>query len=100
MRVGVELRIGGGEIDQVIRVRESGLEFGSLGVIEEGRDFLALQRPGEPLHVVLHKNLHRRAFDRTRPLDGPMDAAADRHVGAEENFRFSIFEFRFRRPHE
>ena len=99
-RVGVELRIGGRQVDQVIRVREGRLKFGALGVIEKRGDLFAQQRPGEPLHVVLHENLHRRAIDRARSLDGAMDAAADRHVSAEEHFRFSIFEFRFRRPHE
>ena len=34
-RVGVKSRISCGEIDQIICMREHGLEFGPLGVIEE-----------------------------------------------------------------
>ena len=62
------------------------MEFGALGVIEKRRDFHALQGPGEPLHVVLHKNLHCRAFDRTGSLDRAVQPAADRHVSAQKNF--------------
>jgi hypothetical protein len=96
----VELRIGGGQINEVVRVREGRVEFLPLDVIEKSRDFFGQQRAGEPLHVVLHENLHRRAFDRAPPLDRAMHSAPDRHVSAEENFRFSIFDFRFRTRHE
>ena len=81
-------------------MRKNGMEFGALGVIEERRDFSLLQRPGEPLHVILHENLHGGAFDRAGTVDGHMRAATDGHVGAEENSRFSILDFRFRRRHE
>ena len=81
-RVGVKLRVGRRQIDEVIGVRENRRQLPALRMFEEGLDFLARQRPREPLHVVFHENLHRRAFDRTRPLDRPMHAAADRHVRA------------------
>ena len=62
-RVGVELRVGGREIDEVIRVRENGAELLALRMIEERRDLLLPERPREPLHVVLHEDLHCRAVD-------------------------------------
>ncbi len=40
-RVGVKLRIGRREIDQVIRVRENRAELGALRVIEESGDLRA-----------------------------------------------------------
>src|SRR6266513_6022390 len=89
----MELRIGGREVDEVVRVGEGRMQFLALRVIEKGRDLLAEQRPGEPLHVVLYENLHRRAIDRPRTLDGPMDAAGDRHVGAEKKCGMRIAEF-------
>ncbi len=85
----MKLRIGGGEIDQVIRVRKSGMEFRALGVIEERRDFPTLQGPREPLHIVLHENLHRRAFDRTRAFDGHVRAAARSTCGRREELRIA-----------
>ena len=63
-------------------------------MIEKRRDLLALQGPGEPLHIVLHKNLHRRAIDRPRSLDGAVDPATDRHMGAEKNCRLPIADCR------
>ena len=42
-RVGVKLRIGGGEIDQVIGVRKNGAELFALRVAQKGRDLRALQ---------------------------------------------------------
>ena len=62
-RVGVELRIGGREIDKIICMGESRVDFSSLRVIEKSEDLFTEQRPGEPLHVVLHENLHCRAVD-------------------------------------
>ena len=86
----MKLRIGGCEVDEIIRVGKGRVKLGTLSVIEESGDFLAEQRPGEPLHIVLHENLHRGAIDRAGPLDGTMDPAADGHVGAEEDFGFRI----------
>ena len=82
--VRVKLRVGRREIDQVIRVRENRGELGPLRMIEERLDLVRRERPREPLHVVLHENLHRRALDRTRALDRAMHAAADRDVRAEQ----------------
>ena len=82
----MELWISGGEIDQIIGVGKGGMKFGALGVIEKRRDFLALQRAGEPLHIVLHKNLHGRAVNGTGSLDGPVHAATDRHVRPKKDF--------------
>jgi hypothetical protein len=76
-RVGVELRIRRREIDEIVRVGERRGQFFPLGVIEKRRDLFRQQRPGEPLHVVLHENLNRRAIDRAPPLDRAMDSAAD-----------------------
>ena len=84
-RIGVKLRIGRGKIDQVIRVRENGAEFAALCVIEKGANFFGKKGPGKPLHVVLHKNLHRGAANRARALNRAMHPAADRHMGAEED---------------
>src|SRR5688572_22251872 len=90
----MELGIRGRQIDQVVRMRKSRMKLGALRMIEERGDFLTEQWPGEPLHVVLHKNLHRRAVDRAGTLDRPMHPAADRHVSAEEDCRFQIADCR------
>ena len=81
-------------------MRENGMEFGALSMIEKRRDLGPLQWPGKPLHIVLHKNLHSRALNRTRSFNRPVHATADGHVGTEDEFRISIFEFRFGRSHD
>jgi hypothetical protein len=81
----VKLRIGRGEIDQVIGMCENHVELSALRMIKERLDLRASERPREPLHVVLDENLHRAALDRPRPLYGAMHSACDRHVGTEEN---------------
>ena len=63
-------------------------------MFKKGADLPGRERKCEPLHVVLHKHLHRGAVDRTRPFDGYVDTAADRHVCAEQDFRLAIFNFR------
>ena len=88
----MKLRIGRGEIDQIIGMRENGAKPAALPMIKKSADFLAPKWPCEPLHVVLHKNLHRSAVNGTRALDRAMYAAADRHVGAEQNSRSCHFE--------
>src|SRR5438309_10537459 len=55
-------------------------------MFEEGTNFLACERPREPLHVVLHEHLDRGALDRTTALDRGVHAAANRHVCAEKRF--------------
>jgi hypothetical protein len=87
----VKLRIGRGEIDQIIRVREHRSQLGALLVIEKSPNFTGGQWPGEPLHVVFHENLHRAAIDRTSALDRQVCAARDGHMGTEQNF-FCHFE--------
>ena len=81
--IGVKLRIGRSEIDQVIGVAEHRQQFAALDVIEKSADFLAGQRSGKPLHVVFHKDLHGSAADRARAFDGHAYASADGHVRAE-----------------
>src|SRR6266849_1609494 len=49
-------------------------------MFEESADFIACERPREPLHVVLHEHLDGGAFDRTTTLD--------RRVRAEKGFCF------------
>ena len=83
--IGVKLRIGRSEVDQVIGVPEHRQQFAALDVIEKSADFLAGQRSGEPLHIVFHEHLHRGAADRSRALDGHARPATDGHVRAEEN---------------
>src|ERR1700738_304045 len=53
---------------------------------DKGADLLARKWTREPLHVVLHENLHGRALDGTGALDRGVDSAANGHVSAEENF--------------
>jgi hypothetical protein len=81
-RVGVKDWIGGGEIDQVIGVSKNGMQPDSFGMVEKRRDLVRLERSCEPLHIVLHENLHRGALNRTGPFNGPMGATRDRHVRA------------------
>ena len=57
-------------------------------MFEKRENFVGPEWPGEPLHVVLYKNLHGGAFDRAGAVDGHVHAAADRHVGAEKNALF------------
>ena len=67
----------------------------ALSMFEEDANFLALERPREPLHVVLHEHLDRGALDRATALDCSMHATADRHVRAQQDFRLAIFDCRF-----
>jgi hypothetical protein len=97
--VGVELRIGGGEVDQVIRMRKNGMEFCALGMIEERRDFSPSK--GRANHCMLFFTkicIAVHLIEQARSM-----AYAHRHrwtCGRPENFRFSILEFRFRKRHE
>ena len=86
----MKLRIGRGEVDQVVGVRENGVELAALRVPEKGGDLGTLERTREPLHVVLHEDLHRRALDRARALNRAMHAPANRHMRAEEDLRFHV----------
>ena len=91
--IGVKLRIRRGKVDQVIGVAKHRRQFTALDVIEKSTDFLAGQRPGEPLHIVFHEDLHRGAADRSRALDGHARPAADGHVRAEKRLRRRIGEW-------
>src|SRR6476620_6334086 len=86
----MKLWIGGGEIDQVIGMGEDSLQFAALTMPQESGDLFLLQRASEPLHVVLHENLHGGALDRASALDGHVHTAADRHMGAEKDCGFRI----------
>jgi len=81
----VKLRIGGGEIDQIIRVRKHRSQLPALPVIKKNANFFSGQWPSEPLHVVFHENLHRGAIDRTGALDRQVYTAGDRHMSAQKN---------------
>src|SRR5262245_62035919 len=94
--IGVELRIGRSEVDQVVGVCEHRQQFTALNVIEKSTDFLAGQRSGKPLHIIFHKYLHRGAADRSRALDSDAHAATNGHVRAKENLRIAIADLRFR----
>jgi hypothetical protein len=80
----VKLRVRRGEIDKVIRVREGGLDLTTLRMPNECFDLRALERAREPLHVVLHKDLHCGAIDGAGTLDRAVRAAPNRHVRAEQ----------------
>src|SRR4051812_14899695 len=92
-RVRVELRVSGREINQVIRVREHRLQMTTLRMPQKGGDLLPFQWPGEPLHVVLHEDLHGRAIDRTGAFDRAMQPAANRRVSAKKNLRLPRSHF-------
>ena len=81
----MKLRIRGREVDQIIGMGKNGHQLGALSVVEKGANLDQGQRRCEPLHIVLHKHLHRRALDRTCAFDRGMDPAANRHVRAQEN---------------
>src|SRR4029453_6153630 len=55
-------------------------------MFKEGPDFVAGKRAGEPLHVVLHENLHGSAVDRAGALNRQIHATSNRHVCAKENW--------------
>ena len=82
----MKLRIGGGEIDQIIRVRKNRSQLPALMVVEKSANFTGRQWPGEPLHVVFHENLHRGAIDRASSLDRQVCPACDGHMGTQKNF--------------
>src|SRR6266446_5203063 len=82
----MKLRIRRGEIDQIIGMSKNGHQLRALSVVEKGANLAHAQRSREPLHVILHKHLHRRALDRTCAFDRCMDPAADRHVRTQENW--------------
>ena len=81
----MKLRIGRGEIDQVIGMCEDCAELSALRMMKERLDLRAGKRPREPLHVVFHEHLHRAALKRARSFYRTMHPARDRHVSAEEN---------------
>jgi hypothetical protein len=82
----VKLRIGGGEIDQIIRVRKNRPQLDALLVVQKIANFVSRQWPGEPLHVVFDENLHCSAIDRTSAFDRHVRTASDGHVSAKQNF--------------
>src|SRR5205823_9161229 len=55
-------------------------------MVEKGANLAQGQRAREPLHVILHEHLLRRAFDRTCAFDRSMDPAANGHVCAQKDF--------------
>jgi len=80
----MKLRIGRRQIDQIIGVRKDGSQLAALLMLQESADFLGRKRTSEPLHVVLHENLHSRALDRAGALDRHVRPTRNRHVGAEQ----------------
>src|SRR5436305_10518234 len=69
-------------------------------MFQEGPDFVAGKRTGEPLHVVLHEYLHGGTADRARAPNRHVHATGNRHVRANEdwmNRRFGEWANR-RRP--
>jgi len=55
-------------------------------MFEEGPDFVAAKRAGEPLHIVLHEHLHGSAVDRAGAFDRQVYASSNRHMRAKENW--------------
>ena len=95
----------GGEIDQVPAMPENRAEFAPLRMIEEGADFLVGKRRCEPLHVVLHEDLHRGAADTESAVNRLFSATGCGSVSAEERlvflagrFAFHLREFQFLQP--
>ena len=81
------------EVDEVAGVGHDRAEAITEGVAVEGLHFFLRQRLGEPLHVVLHEDLHGRAPDPDAPIDGGGDAPNGRHMGAEERENFGFCGF-------
>src|SRR5437763_219056 len=70
---------------------KDGSQLDALPVFQEGADFLGREGTSEPLHVVFHENLHRRALDRAGALDRHVCPTCNRHMGAEQNL---IYHFK------
>src|SRR5256885_14669625 len=64
-RIRMKLRISRSEVDEIIGVPEHRQQFAPLDMIEESSNLLPPQRPGKPLHVIFHEDLHGSAVDRT-----------------------------------
>src|ERR1043166_3149692 len=61
-------------------------ELAALSMVQESANFVASERPREPLHVVLHEHLDGGAVNRATTLDRLVHASANRHMCAQENF--------------
>ena len=59
-------------------------ETGTEGMRGESLDIRPGQRLGKPLHVVLHKDLDRRASDTDTPINGSGDSADGRDMRTEQ----------------
>src|SRR6266480_7137839 len=55
-------------------------------MFQEGPDFVAGKRAGEPLYVVFHEHLHGGTVDRARAPNRQVHATGNRHVRANENW--------------
>jgi hypothetical protein len=51
-------------------VAKDGAQFAAARMIAEGRGLRARERGGEPLHIILHENLHGGAADGKGAVDG------------------------------
>src|SRR5439155_382651 len=71
------------EIDQVARVGEDVADARLPARRVKGADLRVRHRPGVPLALVPQEELHSAAVERPSALEGAVEAARDRHVGAE-----------------
>ena len=72
------------EIDQIPGMGHDSAEAVAQRVFGEGEGVSFRKRLGKPLHVVLHKNLDRRAADADAPVNGCGDAAVGGDMGTQE----------------
>src|SRR5439155_1454642 len=71
------------EVDQVARVGEDVADARLPARRVKGADLRVRHRPGVPLALVPQEELHGAAVERPSALEGAVEAARDRHVGAE-----------------
>ena len=90
-RIRVKLPVRGGEIDEIICVRENRQQFAALLMFAEGPDFFAGKRACEPLHVVFYEDLNGCAVDRASALNRRVDATGNRHVRAKKDWMSRFF---------
>ena len=72
------------EIDQVTGMSDHRIKLGAQGVIGKSLCLVIGKRLCKPLHVILHKDLHRRAPDANPAIDRSGRTADCRHMRPEQ----------------
>src|SRR3989442_15432234 len=75
--------IEGRQVDQIARVRKHVADRRRAPGDGEVADLVGAERAGRPLALVLEKDLHGTALQRSAALQRAIEAAADRHVRAD-----------------